>query len=137
MASANQLKSLLKSHAEGNEERFYSIAMQLAAHEAKIGHGKLAEELRDLVDQAKAQRGLPPKEGDKAIPIARPRGELAGLLNVSYPKTRLNEMVLDDQLEQQLQRVIREQRQAAKLFAHGLSPRRKLLLLGLRGRERH
>jgi len=44
MASANQLKSLLKSHAEGNEERFYSIAMQLAAHEAKIGHGKLAEE---------------------------------------------------------------------------------------------
>ena len=79
MASANQLKSLLKSHAEGNEERFYSIAMQLAAHEAKIGHGKLAEELRDLVDQAKAQRGLPPKGGDKAIPIARPRGELAGL----------------------------------------------------------
>ncbi|MBT4788911.1 MAG: ATP-binding protein [Gammaproteobacteria bacterium] len=130
MASANQLKSLLKSHAEGNEERFYSIAMQLAAHEAKIGHGKLAEELRDLVDQAKAQRGLPPKEGDKAIPIARPRGELAGLLNVSYPKTRLNEMVLDDQLEQQLLRVIREQRQATRLLAHGLSPRRKLLLVG-------
>lgn len=128
MASANQLKSLLKSHAEGNEERFYSIAMQLAAHEAKIGHGKLAEELRDLVDQAKARRGLPPKE--KAIPISRPRGELAGLLNVSYPKSRLEEMVLDEHLEHQLRRVIREQRQASKLLAHGLSPRRKLLLVG-------
>ena len=64
MASANQLKALLKSHVEGDDERFYSIAMQLAAHEAKIGHGKLAEELRDLVDQAKARRGLPSK-GEK------------------------------------------------------------------------
>jgi len=63
MASANQLKALLKSHIEGDGERFYSIAMQLAAHEAKIGHGKLAEELRDLVDQANAQDGLPPKGG--------------------------------------------------------------------------
>jgi len=49
MASANQLIALLKSHAEGDDERFYSVAMQLAAHEAKIGHGKLAEELRALV----------------------------------------------------------------------------------------
>lgn len=130
MASANQLKALLKSHLEGDEERFYSIAMQLAAHEAKIGHGKLAEELRDLVDQAKARRGLPPKVQDKAIPIGRPRGELAGLLNVSFPKNRLGDMVLDDHLGFQLKRVIREQRQASRLLAHGLAPRRKLLLVG-------
>ena len=72
--------------------------MQLAAHEAKIGHGKLAEELRALVDQAKARRGLPPKEAEKAVPIGRPRGELAELLGVSYPKKRLGEMVLDEHL---------------------------------------
>ena len=59
MAIANQLKALLKAYADGDDERFYSVAMQLAAHEAKIGHGKLAEELRDLIDQAKAARGLP------------------------------------------------------------------------------
>ena len=51
MTIANQLKALLKSYSEGDEERFCSVAMQLAAHEAKIGHGKLAKELRDLVDQ--------------------------------------------------------------------------------------
>jgi len=130
MASANQLKALLKSHMEGDDERFYSIAMQLAAHEAKIGHGKLAEELRDLVDQAKARRGLPPRESSKAVPIGRPRGELAGLLTASWPKHRLGEMVLDEHLEYQLKRVIREQRQATRLLSHGLSPRRKLLLMG-------
>ncbi len=130
MASANQLIALLKSHAEGDDERFYSVAMQLAAHEAKIGHGKLAEELRALVDQAKARRGLPPKGGDKTVPIGRPRGELAELLGVSYPRNRLGEMVLDDHLEYQLKRVIREQRQAERLLSHGLAPRRKLLLVG-------
>jgi len=130
VAIANQLKALLKSHADGDEERFYSVAMQLAAHEAKIGHGKLAEELRDLVDQAKARRGLPPKDAAKAVPIGRPRGELAGLLSVDYPKNHLGEMVLDESLAYQLNRIIREQRQASRLLSHGLSPRRKLLLMG-------
>jgi len=133
MASADQLKALLKSHLEGDDERFFSIAMQLAAHEAKLGHGKLAEELRALVDQAKARRGLPPQGGEKPIPISRPRGELAGLLTVSYPKARLSEMVLDDVLSDQLKRIIREQRQASQILAHGLSPRRKLLLMGAPG----
>ena len=35
MASADQLKALLKSHLEGDDERFFSVAMQVAAHEAK------------------------------------------------------------------------------------------------------
>lgn len=133
MAIANQLKALLKSHAEGDDERFYSIAMQLAAHEAKIGHGKVAEELRRLVDQAKARRGLSQKGQEKTIPIGRPRGELAGLLHTSFPKNRLADMVLDPHLQFQLKRVIREQRQAQRLLAHGLSPRRKLLLVGCPG----
>ena len=53
MASADQLKALLKSHLEGDDDRFFSVALQVAAHEAKPGHGKLAEELRTLIDEAK------------------------------------------------------------------------------------
>ena len=130
MASADQLKALLQSHLEGDDERFFSVAMQVAAHEAKLGHGRVAEELRALIDRAKARRGLPAQGKDRPIPISRPRGELAGLLSVSYPKVRLGEMVLDDVLSAQLQRIIREQRQAVQILAHGLSPRRKLLLMG-------
>lgn len=129
MASSDQLKALLKSHLEGDDERFYSVAMQVAAHEAKVGHGKLAEELRALVDQAKLRR-IPGQSGDKAVPIGRLRGELANLLSVSYPKARLTDLVLSDQLAQQLSRIIREQRHAADILAHGLQPRRKLLLMG-------
>lgn len=129
MASADQLKALLKSHLEGDDERFYSVAMQVAAQEAKVGHGKLAEELRALVDQAKARRS-PGQANDKLVPIGRPRGELANLLSVCYPKVRLADMVLNTELSQQLERIIREQRHAAKILSHGLQPRRKLLLMG-------
>lgn len=125
MPSAEQIKALLKSHTEGDDERFYSVALQVAAHEARLGHGKLAEELRALVDAAKRRRGL-----TNAVPISRPRGELASLLSVSYPKARLSNMVLAEGLRAQLMRIIREQRSAGRLLEHGLSPRRKLLLVG-------
>lgn len=125
MASAEQLKALFRSHLEGDTERFYSVAMQVAAHEARSGHGKLAKELRAIVDEAKAGRGL-----DAPVPIARPRGELANLLEVSYPKTRLAEMILEEGLSVQIKRIIREQRHAEMILEHGLSPRRKLLLTG-------
>jgi SpoVK/Ycf46/Vps4 family AAA+-type ATPase len=125
MASAEQLKALLKSHLEGDDDRFFSVAMQVAAHEAKLGHGKLAEELRALVDQAKSRRGA-----TSPVPISRPRGELATLLEASYPKARLGQMILGAALGEQIQRVIREQRHAVRIAEHGLSPRRKLLLVG-------
>lgn len=125
MASADQLKALLKSHIEGDDQRFFSVAMQVAAQEAKLGHGKLAEELRFLVHDAKRRQGI-----GQPTQISRPRGELANLLSVSYPKARLSDMVLDKSLEQQIQRIIREQRHATRILAHGLSPRRKLLLMG-------
>src|SRR5690625_3789115 len=128
MANANQLKALLQSHIEGDDSRFYSVAMQVAAREAKRGHGKLAEELRSLVDQAKANRSVTPSKS--ATPISKPRGELADLLTVSYPKARLTDMVLHTELEQQLERIILEQRHAAEILSHGLQPRRKLLLVG-------
>ena len=125
MASAEQIKALLKSHMEGDDNRFFSVAMQVAAHEARRGHGKLAEQLRTMIDEAKERRGASPP-----VPIGRPRGELANLLEASYPKIRLSEMILNDGLAVQIQRVIREQRHAGRIVEHGLSPRRKLLLTG-------
>ncbi len=128
MASADQIKALLKSHLERDDERFFSVAMQVAAHEAKLGHGQLAVELRDMIDAAKSR--LVPGDSGKLVSLARPRGELANLLSVTYPKDRLVDMVLDEKALAQLQQVIKEQRLFARIREHGLAPRRKLLLVG-------
>lgn len=128
MASAQQIKALLQSHIEGDNEHFFAVAMQVAAHEAKLGHGKLAEELRDLIDQAKARMSV--SRSKAPTPITRPTGDLAGLLDASYPKLHLKDMVLGERLKDQLARIVKEHRQYTKIRAHGLSPRRKLLLVG-------
>ena len=47
MANAEQVKALVKSIANGDEEHFVSVALQIAASEAKAGRSTLAEELRD------------------------------------------------------------------------------------------
>lgn len=127
MANAQQLKALLRSHIEGDESQFYSVAMQLAAHEAKQGHGKVALEIRDLIDQAKSTRY---KKELTAIPLAKPKGELSEILSVSYPKQRLSNIILTDDIKSRLDRLIKEQKHTQKLRSHSLSPRKKLLLIG-------
>lgn len=129
MANAEQLKALVKSHIERDDQHFYSVAMQVAAREARVGHGKLAEELREMIDAAKA-RVSPEGSSGKLVPLARPRGELANLLTVSYPKNRLADMVLDAEMAEQLGRIMMEQKHHSRIREHGLSPRRKLLLVG-------
>jgi SpoVK/Ycf46/Vps4 family AAA+-type ATPase len=131
VASSEQLKALIKSHVSRDDGHFYSVAMQMAAHEAKLGHGKLAEELRHMIDSAKTR--ISQDVSGKLVAIgsaAKPRSELANLLTVTYPAARLSDMVLDPLASEQLQRVIKEQRLLARIKEHGLSPRRKLLLVG-------
>lgn len=129
MATAQQLKALIESYTEHSPERFLSVASQIAAHAARSGKIKLAEELRKLIDDAhKKQKNEP--SISRSIPIAQPTGDFSGLFSASFPKTRLSDMVLGTELKDRLKRVIFEYRQVDRLHAHGLSPRRKLLLVG-------
>lgn len=131
MATAEQVKALIRSHAEGDDMRFYAIAMQVAAQAARSGHGKFAQELRELVDHVKARaKAFEPTRGPKPVPLAQPRGELAGLLSVGYPKTRIADMALPEMLRARLERLLTEQRERDRLRGHGFSPMRKLLLVG-------
>jgi len=127
MPSANQLKALLQSHIDRDEDQFYSIAMQIAAHEAKLGHGQLAKELRILIDKAKKVKY---ENNFQPTPLVTPRGELSGLLSVAYPKLRLADIILSEDIQERLKRLISEHCKIKKLRSHGLAPRKKLLLIG-------
>lgn len=130
MANAEQIKALVKSHVDGDEERFIAIAMQLAASAAKQGHGKFAEELKKLIDVAKG-RPLETKPGKSGpVPVVQPRGELAGLLSVQYSKLKLSDLVLGEPVLERLRLVVKEHAQQHKIKSYGLLPRRKLLLVG-------
>lgn len=129
MTTARHIVTLLKSHIAGDEERFLSTAMQLAAHEARQGHGKLAQEVKNLIDDAKS-KGQTVERAGSPVPLIQPKGELASLLSARYPDTRLGDMVLPEEIRSRLDRVLLEQRQQDHLRDYGLQPRRKLLLVG-------
>lgn len=85
MATAEQLKSLIKAHFSSKDERFFTIALQLAAHEAQQGHGALAHDIRSIIDKAR-NNGKP-----KIIQFPR---DLDNLVLTSTPSTPKAALVL-------------------------------------------
>lgn len=128
MATAIQIKELLKTHGEGNDQRFYAVAMQVAAAEAKKGHKRLAQEIRDLVDQAKLQKSN--ASVGKIVHVAAPRGEAAELLEQIQDDRKLSDLVLSNSLAERIARIIDEQKNVSRIKANGLKPRQRLLFTG-------
>lgn len=135
MATARQIIALLSSHNQGDEEQFLSIALQVAAAEARRGRLEVANELKTLVDTARKGRaplkGVSSRSGDQvAIPISKPRGDLENLLSVAYPRSQIQDLILSEPKRDRLNRLIHQQRQRDKLRSHGLTPSSRLLLVG-------
>lgn len=122
--SGEHVKALVRSHATGDDEAFYSIALQVAAQAARQGHHRLAADLKSEVESSRVER---PRQ---VISIAQPRGVLADLVIASHPTVSLKELVLPDDLSTQVQRILSEQRQRKQLLDHGFEPAHRLLFEG-------
>jgi SpoVK/Ycf46/Vps4 family AAA+-type ATPase len=129
MSTARQLIALLKTHVRGDEQEFLSIALEMAAREARVGHTVVADQIRQLVDEARKRNAHFHKKTGSVV-VLQPRAELASLVSIQNPDTRLSNMVLPAALETRLRRVLLEHRQRSKLSEHHLRPRRKLLFVG-------
>lgn len=127
MASAQQLIGLVKSHAEGDADRFFDLAMQLSASEEQKGHIRLAEQLRQW---AEAGQKAPAPRQPHVTTIAAPRGDLAQFLAASYPTERLLDVILPSRIEDELAHIVVESQMREKLEEKGLKPRRRILLSG-------
>jgi SpoVK/Ycf46/Vps4 family AAA+-type ATPase len=130
LATADQVKALVKSHAEGDDTRFYSVALQVAAGAARSGQSRFANDLRDLVDTLREQSARTTASPARLVPVTQPRGELAQLLSVTYPDQRLADLALAPSVRARLERVLLEQRQSDRLRSYGFHPLQRLLLVG-------
>ena len=121
VAKAEQIKSLIQSHLQGEGERFLTTALQLAAHEAHKGNTSFAHEIRSIIDKQKKPTRL------RVVPA---QGDLGNLISTSTPRSRLIDIVLKSGIRDRISRVIAEFYQRGKLLKHGLANRRKILLVG-------
>lgn len=120
MATANQLKTLIKSHFEENNEKFNTVALQIAAHEAKLGHSNLANDIKQIIDNGK-------KTSPKLKPL---NSELQGLVLEVESDEILSDLIVPSEIKDRINRVIREFTHRNKLLRHNLENRRKILFSG-------
>lgn len=130
MAASEMIQELIRAHVEGNDDRFRTVALQLAAREARNGHRLVAGRIRDVMD---AETGPAPQASAAPTPLARPSEDLRSILAATYPKERLADIVLVGELASLLPRVLTEHRSREQLDRFGLEPRRRLLLHGPSG----
>ncbi|MEG0693131.1 MAG: ATP-binding protein, partial [Oscillospiraceae bacterium] len=120
MATIEQIKTLIKTHFENNDEKFKSTALQIAAHEAKIGHPSSAREIKDIIQSPKfnAQRKLMkfPSKIDT--------------LEQRIDSVSIKDLVLTDDLLSRINRLLVEYKKKNLLRKNGLKNRNKILLIG-------
>jgi len=121
MATAEQIKSLINSHFSKESERFYTIALQLAAYEAKKGHKALAEDIRNMIDRERKKTNV------RVISFPK---DLNGLVYSQSSQISRNCLVINKDLRKRINQIILEYRQQHKLKSYGLCHRRKILLIG-------
>lgn len=119
MATGDQLKLLVQAHYE-NEDKFKTVILQLAAYEATKGRTSLARELKNIMENAKAKNNIGFKKNDK----------FNELIQSSFPEVKLNELIVSEEINSRIIRLLNEYNQKDKLKKYGLDNRRKILLVG-------
>ena len=96
MATGDQIKSLVKAYVDQNDDKFKTVVLQIAAHEAKIGHDNLARELKAQMDKLGSKRG--------SIVQLTPQNPM---LLLSVPDYDMSELIVSDEISDKIQYMIR------------------------------
>lgn len=123
MATSEQLLALVNSHYANDNERFKIVSLQIAAHESKIGHTKLAQSLKNLIMKQNSNHSS--LNSVKVIDNS--------LITHKISNSRKSDLIVSEKLEKQINNIILEFTQRSKLNKNGYVNRRKILLEGLPG----
>ena len=122
MATAEQVKCLVKAYANHDDEKFTTVALQIAAHEARVGHDAVARDLKKKIDLISKKK----PETYRIEPVNP-------LFLFSSPSVRASDLIVSADLATRIERVLIEFRNRRKLQSYGYANRRKLLLEGVPG----
>ncbi|OQO70023.1 ATPase [Enterococcus villorum] len=119
MATADQIKNLIKAHLDGNDEKFKTAVLQIAAYEAKKNHTTLARDLKKMVDKPRTSR--------PNIVSISPKNSM---LHTTFPDKKLADLIVSDEINERITRILSEYKNKNKLRSYGLDNRRKILIEG-------
>ncbi|MDO4888677.1 MAG: ATP-binding protein [Actinomycetaceae bacterium] len=123
----SHITAMVRSHASGDDDAFYSVALQVAAREARQGHHRLANDIKKAVESSQSRPRSPLAE---VTTLPKAQQDIAELVEVSSPRERMRDLVVTTELADQIAQVVQEHRQRAVLIEHGFVPMHRLLLEG-------
>ena len=124
MATADQIKSLIKAHNSNDYERFRTIVLQIAAYEAQQNHQAFARELKRLVEKP---------SNIKPNVLNFNKNQINPMLTLSFPSDKLRDLIISDDIRDRILRILNEYRNKNKLKSYGMTNRRKILIEGKPG----
>jgi SpoVK/Ycf46/Vps4 family AAA+-type ATPase len=129
MASGDLLKKLFKSYKQLDDDGFYAAALEIVDEERQKKHNLLARDLQKILDNGHGKPVSSVHSLDlQKMPKDRERGTL--LFDLRSPEKYLSDIILNDNVRQQVEEIIREYMSSEILKTYGLTPRRKLLFAG-------
>lgn len=123
MATADQIRSLVRAYNSNDDEKFKTVVLQIAAHEAKLGHVSIAQELKKEANAVSKNNSTTILKINNQNP----------LLQFSMPSVNMEELIASEAIVTKIKRILIEYRNKNKLYSNGLSNRRKVLLEGAPG----
>lgn len=121
MASGDQIKALLSAYYGNDDSRFKTVALQIAASEARAGHAILAREIRDIVDKSSSNSKILKMKNDNQ------------LFQCEFFENKEMELVVSEEIRIRIERIITEYRQRERLRSFGMKNRSKILVEGAPG----
>lgn len=118
MANGDQIKTLLNSHYNNDDARFKTVALQIAASEARAGHTSLAREIKEIVEKGSITGKVVKMQNQNS------------LFYCDMTEHTENELVVSEGIRIRIERIIAEFRQREKLLSYGMKNRNKVLLEG-------
>jgi len=118
MATTAQVQSLIKAHYDHDEVRFKTVALQIAASEARQGHPKSSRDISAIVEKG--------PRSSQVISLANKDD----LFHIEDAQVGLSDLILSDELNAKIERILDEWQNRDKLSAYGLASRKKILLAG-------
>lgn len=125
MAQNDRIIALLNAHYQDDSEGFNTIALQLAAAEARAGHALAAQEIRRIVDQC--------RNTSKVLRMNFMNPALSESVVEELSLYALDDLVVADEIRTKIARTILEYQEHELLMRNGLQNRSRLLFGGPSG----
>ena len=125
MTQNDRILALLNAHYQNDNEGFNTVALQLAATEARAGHSVAAQEIRKIVDKNRST--------SKVLRMSFMNTALSDSVIEELNLFTLDDLVVNDEIRTRISRAILEYQERDLLERNGLQNRSRLLFGGPSG----